>query len=143
MMRTYESPKHSVAAVSLGPSGPGYIASGPGLPGIPSDQLIFEIGSLTKVFTGILLCLLAQEGKIDPRTPLGEISSELADIPRWITPQSLAAHCSGLPRIHVSLWQALIKPLPVDPYADFSRADLLAWMRNWPARPPRKRRHLY
>lgn len=79
---------------------------------IPPEDLIFEIGSVTKVFTALLLTLLVEEGKIDPNRPISAMANELSDVPSWITPQALATHTSGLPRIHVPLWKALIFSLP-------------------------------
>lgn len=144
MMRTYEGPQNNVTAMSLQGEDVQFLSSGTKDAGIAAEDLIFEIGSITKVFTAILLCLLVEEGKIDPNAPLRTLSDDLAPVPHWITPNSLISHTSGLPRIHVPLWSALLRPLPKDPYASFSRADLLAWMQNWAktAKQP-KPRHLY
>jgi len=150
MMRAYEGPQHTVVAFSLqhgetefidtGATGP----TGTQISEISLDEMIFEIGSITKVFTAILLCVLTEEGKIDPNAPLCEMSDELAHIPSWITPESLTTHTSALPRLHVPLWKTLTMPRPEDPYAEFSRTDLLAWFSNWPGKPPSsKRRHAY
>lgn len=56
----------------------------------------FEIGSLTKVFTGLILADMAVRNEVDLDTPLGA----LLDIPAasTITLRSLATHTSGLPR---------------------------------------------
>ncbi len=142
MMRTYEGPSHSVVAMSLRRGKQHFLSSGIAAD-VAADQ-IYEIGSITKVFTAIFLCLLVEEGKIDPNAPLRDISADLAHVPLWITPNSLTSHTSDLPRIHVPLWSALLKPLPQDPYASFSRADLLEWLQRWAqtATQP-KPRHLY
>ncbi len=110
----------------------------------PPEDLIFEIGSITKVFTALLLSLLVEEGKIDASRPINALAKELSDVPSWITPRALATHTSGLPRIHVPLWKAMIFSLPEDPYATFSRGDLLAWFnRHKGSRRPRRIRHAY
>lgn len=111
---------------------------------IPPEDLIFEIGSITKVFTALLLTLLVEEGKIDPNRPISAMATELSAVPPWITPQALATHTSGLPRIHVPLWKALIFSLPDDPYATFSRHDLIAWFHERKAfKRPHRMRHVY
>lgn len=144
MMKSYEGPRHTVVALALGGGGCHVISSGSQMPDTSADRLIFEIGSITKVFSAILLHVLVEEGRIDPYAPLRDLSGALTVAPRWITPESLTSHTSGLPRIHVPLWKALIDPLPQDPYAEFSRANLLAWLRERSRRaPPRRRRHAY
>jgi CubicO group peptidase (beta-lactamase class C family) len=144
MMKTYESAQHTVVGMRLEKGEAQFTSAGAPEEKTAPEDLLFEIGSITKVFTAILLCVLVEEGKVDPAAPLREMASELADVPAWITPQSLTSHISGLPRIHVPIWKALIKPLPDDPYAAFSRADLLAWMRNWQGKDPGGTpRHLY
>lgn len=110
----------------------------------PPDRMIFEIGSVSKLFTAILLWVLVEEGRLDPKAPLSEMSAELHDVPEAITPERLTAHISGLPRLHVPIWKAILTPLPADPYAAFSRDDLLAWLHTWSARGPRPHgRHVY
>jgi CubicO group peptidase (beta-lactamase class C family) len=112
--------------------------------GTPPEDLIFEIGSITKIFTALLLSLLVEERKIDASRPINALAKELSDIPSWITPKALATHTSGLPRIHVPLWKALVFSLPDDPYATFSRGDLIAWFtRHKGLKRPRRMRHAY
>lgn len=144
MMRAYESPGHMVVGVQLEHGETRFLAAGEQASQVAHDELIFEIGSITKVFTAILLCLLVEEGKVDPQAPVSEMAAELADVPGWITPETLTSHTSGLPNIHMPIWKALIRPQPDGPYARFSRADLLAWLRRWRGRPPvARRRHAY
>jgi hypothetical protein len=63
MMRTYQSARHSVVAFGLRSETAEFFHSGARCADIPPADMIFEIGSITKVFTGILLCLLIEEGK--------------------------------------------------------------------------------
>ena len=37
------------------------------------------------------------------------------------------------------VWKVLVKPLPKDPYADFTREDLLSWFRDWTGKAPAQR----
>ena len=104
MMRTYESAHHSVVALGLCGGATEFIRSGTSNTDTPSDEVIFEIGSITKVFTGILLCLLIEEGKVDPRAPLREMSEDLANVPAHLKPERLISHTSGLPNIRIPIW---------------------------------------
>ncbi len=110
----------------------------------PPEDMIFEIGSITKVFTSILLAVLIEEGKIDLDCPIKEISPSLNDVPSSITFKSLATHTSGLPRIHVPIWKAVMSSMPEDPYAAFTKDDLIKWLRDWKGKAtPKRPRHSY
>lgn len=135
MMRSYDSGHHSVVAFGLCGGAAGFLHSGGHLDVTPPEDVIFEIGSITKVFTAILLCLLIEEDKIDPHAPLAEMSGDLADVPDPLTPARLISHTSGLPNISMPLWRAAITPMPAGPYAGFGRADLLRWLRTWKDKP--------
>ncbi|WP_368184060.1 serine hydrolase domain-containing protein [Aestuariibius sp. HNIBRBA575] len=109
----------------------------------PQD-LLFEIGSISKVFTALLLAVLIEEGKIDPNRAIQDVDPGLSNVPDWITFQTLATHTSGLPRIHVPIWKVLFKPLPDDPYATFTRKDLFDWFDDRAiTSQPRHVRHAY
>lgn len=144
LMRPYESPHHAVVAFWLQDGKVTYFQSGPQASEVPHQDWIFEIASITKVFTAILLYRLIEEGKIDPRAPVREMSEVLADVPDWITPEHLTAHTSGLPNYYMPLWKAVFRKIPNGPYADFSREDLLAWFRQHGGRSaPKVHRHHY
>jgi CubicO group peptidase (beta-lactamase class C family) len=144
MMKPYEGPQHTVVAFSQSDGKPQIIGSGPSETEAAIEDLIFEIGSITKVFTAILLCVLVEEGKIDPHAPLSEMSDALSEVPSWITPERLTSHTSGLPNIYVPIWKALFQQRPAGPYANFTRKDLLTWVRNWRGKDPEANlRHSY
>ena len=144
MMRPYESPQHAVVAFHLVEETVTYLQSGSNVPDAPCEDWIFEIGSVTKVFTAILLCLLVEEGTIDPQAPLSDMSDTLKDVPEWITPHRLISHTSGLPNYYMPLWKALLRQQPDGPYAAFSRADLIAWFRSRRGGPRSSNgRHVY
>lgn len=116
--------------------------------GVPAEtrpeDVLFEIGSITKVFTALLLGTLVETGRIDPNRPIATLVPEFTGAPEWITPLALATHSAGLPRIHMPIWQAILGRIPDDPYADFTRADLIAWMARWrPSRRPQAGAHAY
>ena len=144
MMRPYESPQHAVVAFQLLGETVTYLHSGSEVSVAPCEDWIFEIGSITKVFTAILLCLQIEEGKIDPQAPVRDMSDTLKDVPERITPERLISHTSGLPNYVMPLWKAVLRQHPNGPYAAFSRADLLAWFRHRRNRPsPSALRHVY
>ena len=76
----------------------------------------FEIGSITKVFTALLLADAAQEGRLKLDAPVGAPFS-----PSAITFEQLATHTSGLPRLPADLKS----PDPANPYATQSLARLI------------------
>jgi D-alanyl-D-alanine-carboxypeptidase/D-alanyl-D-alanine-endopeptidase len=68
----------------------------------PDGGTIFEIGSVTKVFTGLLLADLAEQGMVGLDDPLASYLPAAARVPsfegRQITLGDLASHAGGLPR---------------------------------------------
>jgi D-alanyl-D-alanine-carboxypeptidase/D-alanyl-D-alanine-endopeptidase len=68
----------------------------------PDGGTIFEIGSVTKVFTGLLLADLAERGMVGLDDPLASYLPASARIPtsggRQTTLGDLASHAGGLPR---------------------------------------------
>ncbi|WP_029061027.1 serine hydrolase [Labrenzia sp. DG1229] len=55
-------------------------------PGCAPEDLIFEIGSISKVFTALLLALLTEQGKIDPDRPIRDLCEEFSCAPPQLTP---------------------------------------------------------
>lgn len=91
----------------------------------PDRRTRFEIGSISKVFTNLLLGELAATGRVGFDTTIGEVlgpgfaptNPAVANI----TLQSLATHTSGLPRL-----PANFEPLdPLDPYRGYDAGQLL------------------
>ncbi len=100
--------------------------------GPPVDEnTLFEIGSITKVFTGILLADAVLKMKASLEDPVSKhLPADLlaADSPlRTMTLLDLATHTSGLPRLPANL-EAGADPL--DPYAHFDEAKLHACLRD-------------
>lgn len=68
----------------------------------PTADTLFEIGSITKVFTGLLLAIAVLRGELSLDTPVRELLPAGADLPDKagvpITVLHLITHRSGLPR---------------------------------------------
>ncbi|RPJ58901.1 MAG: class A beta-lactamase-related serine hydrolase [Acidobacteria bacterium] len=88
---------------------------------------VFEIGSVTKVFTGILLADMAVRGKVGLGDTLERLLPPGTEFRRrgmaGVTLLNLATHTSGLPRLPSNLLlQALLHRS--DPYARYTTEDL-------------------
>ncbi|MDN5754136.1 MAG: beta-lactamase family protein [Micrococcaceae bacterium] len=67
------------------------------------EHTAFELGSISKVFGGLLLADAIDRGEVSADTTLGEILGYPADGSGAITLQQLATHTSGLPRLPLSV----------------------------------------
>ena len=97
---------------------------------VPGADTVFEIGSVTKVFTALALARLVVAGTVELDEPLGELLPAGASVPsrggEQITLRHLATHTSGLSRLPTGmLWRALLHPSTPDPYADCTTDRLL------------------
>lgn len=95
----------------------------------PDGRTLYEIGSTTKVFTTTLLADMVARGEIELQQPVRDVLPEVPSLPESITILSLATHTSGLPRLPGNIWRSLLKNRS-DPYANYSRADLLDYLRG-------------
>ncbi len=95
------------------------------------EHTIYEIGSISKVFTGILLAQQSLEGKISLDDPVNEyLPSEVAIPvlgPDQISFGNLADHTSGLPRMPANFTPAN----PNNPYADYSVEQMYAFISTY------------
>lgn len=92
---------------------------------------LFEIGSITKVFTALLLADMAQRGEVRLDDPIAKYVPSTAKIPqrngRQITLVDLATHTSGLPRM-----PANFNPKdPANPYIDYTEDRLYAFLSSY------------
>jgi D-alanyl-D-alanine-carboxypeptidase/D-alanyl-D-alanine-endopeptidase len=110
--------------------------AGPGGPAPPAANTIFEIGSVTKVFTATLLAAmvedrsLALDDLVQPYLP----GVELPVRGRPITLADLATHTAGLPRLPHGLYLRSVRHRR-NPYAWLTVDDLYAAL---PSTPPRR-----
>jgi serine-type D-Ala-D-Ala carboxypeptidase/endopeptidase len=114
------------AAVSIRGSGQ---VRGDGSPDdhVPGGETIFQIGSITKVFTALLLADAVTRGEVTLDEPVAELLPGVT-VPqrgRAITLGDLASHTSGLPRLPKGLLRQGLRNRR-DPYANFTTLDLIA-----------------
>lgn len=90
----------------------------------PDSDTVFEIGSISKVFTAILLSDMALKGEVQLGDPIQKYFPDSVTMSAWkardISLHDLARHTSGLPRMPDNL-------SPKDshnPYADYTGKDL-------------------
>lgn len=108
------------------------VAAGPkGSPAFDGDT-VFEIGSITKLFTALLLADMSLQGEVALDDPVEKYLPEGAHMPRdasgkEITLRRLSLQTSGLPRLPDNM------PFtdPADPYADYSEAMLLDFLSTY------------
>ena len=99
---------------------------------VPDARTLFEIGSITKTFTALLLADGVVGGRWRLDTPVRELLPTGTDVPNrdgvQITLQHLATHTSGLPRSPARLGMrenlAYLRR-GADPYADLTEQDVL------------------
>jgi serine-type D-Ala-D-Ala carboxypeptidase/endopeptidase len=95
---------------------------------------LFEIGSLTKLFTANLLALLVEQGKLELNQPINQLGDIYKKLPNSITLESLATHTSGLPRLPNNLNEYASKN-PQNPYAEYTFAALETYLQNHDGKP--------
>ena len=93
----------------------------------PDGKTLFEVGAITKAFTGLLLADAIQRREVQLDTAVSELVPPGVTVPtkdrRPITLQALALHSSGLPRVPPSL---VAHNHPADPYAGYGEDQLYA-----------------
>lgn len=94
-----------------------------------SARTLYEIGSLTKVFTTTLLAVLVRERVVTLDQPVRELLPEVPTLPLSITLEALATHTSGLPRLPENIWQS-VRRNRHNPYAHYTEHDLLDYLRS-------------
>jgi D-alanyl-D-alanine-carboxypeptidase/D-alanyl-D-alanine-endopeptidase len=94
----------------------------------PDGDTLFELGSITKVFTSLLLAISVERGEVGLDDPLVKHLPPGTTAPsvdgRPITLRDLATHTSGLPRVPKNL-----EPKdPKDPYAEYTVEMMYAYL---------------
>ena len=103
----------------------------------PNGDTVYEIGSVSKVFTSLLLADMVIAGKVKLDDPMQKYLPDSVKMPikddQPITLVHLATHTSGLPRLPDNFAPAD----PANPYADYTVEKLYAFLNGHPLqRPP-------
>lgn len=95
------------------------------------EHTLFEAGSISKVFTNLLLARLVDEQRIDLDAPLTDYLPEGTVLPehegRPITAFDLATHSAALP----SLPEEMLARGPENPYSGYGSDELLDWLAEY------------
>lgn len=113
-----------------GPRVFGYGRQAPEKPEPPDGESVFEIGSITKVFTSLLLADMIERGMVSLDDPVNKyLPAEIEPLRcsgREMRLIDLATHTSGLPRLPGN-----IKPEDLSmPYADYTAEKLHAFLKD-------------
>jgi D-alanyl-D-alanine-carboxypeptidase/D-alanyl-D-alanine-endopeptidase len=113
-------PDGSTRVVSRGSPGPGARPLG--------AQSVFEIGSITKAFTGIVLAHMVVRGEVSLEDPVSKYLPDHVTVPTYdghpITLMDLATHTSGLPYVPDNYTPRGSH----DPYLDYTLEDGYAFL---------------
>ena len=110
--------------------------------GTANSNSIFEIGSVTKTFTGLLLAQMAAQGKVSLDEPVRELlpkGTVKKPTGAEITLVDLATQHSGLP----SMPDNFHPEDKANPYADYRAENLYAFITKWGVARPRHPSYLY
>jgi len=96
-----------------------------------NGDTIFEIGSVTKVFTSLLLADMVQHGEVALSDPVAKYLPAEVKVPergdRKITLVDLSTHTSGLPRLPSNFHPKD----PANPYADYTTEQLFQFLSSY------------
>ncbi len=103
----------------------------PKMPSAPGPDTVYEIGSISKVFTSLLLADMVKRGEVALDDPVAKYVPKSVKMPsrngKEISLVDLATHTSGLPRLPSNL-----NPKnPDNPYADYTVEDLYAFLSSY------------
>lgn len=102
----------------------------------PDADTVYEIGSISKVFTGILLADMVRKGIVKLDDPVQKYLPEGVKMPildgKTITLEHLVTHTSGLPRMPDNFMPAD----PANPFADYSESQMYKFLEGHKLRRP-------
>tara|TARA_B100000508_G_scaffold140085_1_gene139976 strand:- start:64823 stop:65815 length:993 start_codon:yes stop_codon:yes gene_type:complete len=96
---------------------------------IKNDTSIFEIGSISKVFTSFLLTQAEERGLLQIADTIQHDLDIEWKVTQPITYEMLSNHTSGLPRIPSNMIKAALLN-PEDPYADYDEEALVSYLES-------------
>ncbi len=106
-------------------------ATAPGGTAAPDGKTVYEIGSITKVFTSLILADMIEKGEVHGEEPITKYLPPGTKVPsrngREINLIDLSTQDSGLPRLPDNM-----KPAdPLNPYADYGPERLYAFLAGY------------
>ena len=97
----------------------------------PDSNTLYEIGSITKVFTSLILQEMADRGKLDIHDPISKFLPESVKTPtkdgKEITLLDLSSQISGLPRMPTNFAPADYS----NPFADYTPEKLYEFLSSY------------
>lgn len=104
----------------------------------PDGDTVFQVGSVSKVFTGLGLARLVTDGTVQADAPVrARLAADLAEVlPPSTTFARLAAHTAGLPSMpsNLPLHDGGVDPL--SPAGGYTREALRQFLQGWTPAPP-------
>ena len=97
----------------------------------PDSHTVFELASVSKLFTAATLQLLCDEGALGMDDTLGQLlgnSVDLSPAARATTLRQLVTHTSGFPPLPKSFVDKMTDPQ--NPYSSLELADLVAYLKT-------------
>ena len=114
VVAVYDAGRREIYGFGKGPDGK-----------LPDGKTLFELGAITKAYTGLLLADAVQRRDVQLDTPVSELLPPGITVPtrdgKRITLLELATHSSGLPRVPPSL---MTRGSSLDPYAGYGEEAL-------------------
>jgi CubicO group peptidase (beta-lactamase class C family) len=101
---------------------------------LPTGDTVYEIGSVTKVFTSTLLAILVAAGRLELDMPAAALVPELANLPPGITLRRLATHSAGMPPLPPNIIPMMMKNRR-NPYASYTPEHLLEYLSTYNPKP--------
>jgi CubicO group peptidase (beta-lactamase class C family) len=99
----------------------------------PSEHTVFEIGSVTKVFTALALADMVLRGDVALDDPVRKCLPATVHMPSWrgeeITLLHLATHTSSLPRLPDNLAKTIKHQ--ANPYANYQVSDMYEFLSSY------------
>jgi serine-type D-Ala-D-Ala carboxypeptidase/endopeptidase len=147
-LKSFTRAARKVPAIGIGTLSSGdieYAALGSIAEHSAPESLTWEIGSITKVFTGILLADMSLRDEVDLDDPIGahvpdEVAARMPELELQPTLADLSSHTAGLPRIPKEWFKRLRGS--DDPYSQLTEDDVWDFLGPKTLRP-RKRRSRY
>ncbi|HMQ80524.1 MAG TPA: serine hydrolase, partial [Ignavibacteria bacterium] len=114
---------------------------------LPDENTVYEIGSITKIFTTTLLTMLARENKMKLNDPVQNYLPAGVTIHNFSSTEPykllhLASQTSGLPRLPSNLMNDP-KTDPKNPYKNYGNTELESFINNYIPEMEPGTRYLY